>query len=509
MKTIIGTILKVLAFALLSIGGVIAILVLAFDMRLEMTGARWGGMPTFVFHDRQEQWQRIEAHREAQSSTHISAANSILPADTEAKPAATPSDVTTRDAEKTAPADDTAPVKNATTIGEVALGGESSSGAWPSYRGPAMDGVWPHAVSVDWPDGPQVLYKQPLGVGYASFVGGAGLAFTIEQRRGDEVVAAYEPRTGAERWTYSWPALFKEPTGDGPRATPVFAAGRVVALGALGDLVSLDADTGSEFWRTNILEDARAGNATWGMAGSPLVVDGLVVVQPGGDGASVVAYDFDSGDVRWRSLSDRAGYTAPMVATLSSMRQLLVVTATRAVGLSIGRGELLWEYPWETTFDVNAAQPILLGEDRVFISAGYDHGAAAFRVGKRGDGFHAEELWLRNTMKNQFSSSVLWQGNIYGFDNGILACIDIETGERRWKGGRYGHGQLLRTADALLVVTEKGSLAVVELTPTEFRERSQHKLLRGKTWNVPAIVDGVLLVRNATEMAAIDLQPGA
>jgi len=389
---------------------------------------------------------------------------------------------------------------------------------WTDFRGPFRDGFYrERPIRTDWPRGGlKPIWKQPIGGGYASFVIAHGRAFTIEQRGEQEVVAAYEVITGREVWTNAWNALFRESLGgDGPRATPTWAEGVVFALGALGELRALDESTGRVIWRTNILEDNRALNLDWGMAASPLVVDDTLVVLPGGpDSRSVVAYNRKTGMRVWSALSDKQAYASPMLVTLAGVRQLIVFTAKRLVGLTPDGGELLWEYPWRTDFDINAGQPMLVGDNRVFLSSGYGAGAAVIEVvpspaqepAPYVAQFAVREIWRNNRMKNTFTSSVLHNGFIYGLDESILACVDAATGELRWKGGRYGHGQVLLASGHLIVLTEDGGLALVRATPNRHEELTRFPAIEGKTWNHPAMTDGVLLIRNLAEMAAYDLR---
>jgi len=343
----------------------------------------------------------------------------------------------------------------------------------------------------------------------ASFVVAGGRAFTIEQRRDQEVVAAYDLKTGREIWTHGWTAEFRETLGgDGPRATPTLDEDRVYALGASGELEVLEEATGEVIWERNILEDADAVNLQWGMSASPLIVDEKVIVLPGGPNrSSVVAYDKHTGTPLWRSLDDEQAYTSPMLVTLSGERQILVVGANRAMGLSVEDGSLLWDYPWVTNMGINVAQPLLLDEKRVFLSAGYGHGAAVLEVTRDASGFSVRPLWSNTRMKNKFTSSVLHQGYIYGLDEAILACVDASTGDLKWKGGRYGYGQLLLAADHLIVLTERGEIVLVKATPEKHEELAMFPAIEGKTWNHPAMADGVLLVRNANEMAAFRIAP--
>ena len=382
---------------------------------------------------------------------------------------------------------------------------------WPAFRGEARDGTYNHDIRTDWPDdGLPLLWHQPIGGGYASFVAADDRLFTIEQRRDREVVTAYDSATGRELWAHGWETLFEEIMGgDGPRATPTWDDGRLFALGAAGELRALDAATGELRWRTNILADAGATNLQWAMAASPLVVDGLVVVLPGGgNGRSVAAYDAHTGDIVWTALSDVQGYAAPMLVELAGVRQILVVTASRAAGLTVEDGTLLWEYPWVTsTGPPNISMPVVIGGDRLFLSAGYGHGGALIDIAETGGRLSARERWRTIRMKNRFSTSVLYEGHLYGLDESILACIDAETGDLAWKGGRYGHGQLLLADGHLVVLTERGDVVLVRATPDRHEELARFAAIRGKTWNTPTIVDGRLFVRNTTEMAAFDIAP--
>jgi outer membrane protein assembly factor BamB len=369
------------------------------------------------------------------------------------------------------------------------------------------------ALLAAWPaDGLKPLWKQPVGGGYASFVVAGGVAFTIEQRRGNEVVAAYDLRSGRELWTHAWAALFSESMGgDGPRATPVCHQGKLYALGATGEFRCLDAATGKVIWSKNILSDNGASNIVWGMANSPLIVDDMVIVTPGGSGnRSVVAYHKQTGQRVWGALNDQAAYTSPMLAQLLGERQLIVVTAKRMVGLRVETGELLWDFPWNTMYDINSAQPIVVDGEHVFISAGYDHGAALVKIAKGERGYTATRVWENRNLKNRFNSSVLHDGHIYGFDESIFACIDARTGERKWKAGRYGYGQALLVTGhgpaRIIVITESGDLVLIDPSPSELKEIARFSAIEGKTWNHPALAEGILLVRNTREMAAFDLR---
>jgi outer membrane protein assembly factor BamB len=379
---------------------------------------------------------------------------------------------------------------------------------WTNFRGPKRDGKYDEAsVSTNWPSsGLPVLWKQPVGVGHASFVVADGKAYTIEQRRNQEVVAAYDINNGHELWTQKWNAEFNDSTGDGPRATPTWDQGRIYALGATGDLRCLDANSGSVIWGKNILGDNQAKNLPWAMAASPLIVDDKVIVLPGGaNGKSVVAYNKMTGAPVWKSLDDPQAYVSPMLVELAGRRQIIVVSSYRVLGLAPENGALLWSYPWNTDMGINVSQPIMVDRNRFFISSGYGKGAALVEVKGSGNSFTASTIWENKNMKNKFNSSVLHNGYVYGLDEGILVCLDVSTGERKWKDGRYGYGQVILAGDHLIVTSDQGDVALVKASPDKYTEVTRFSAMQGQMWNYPAIASGKLLVRNSNEMAAYDI----
>ncbi len=484
METLLARALAAVVVLAAFAAGVTVLLVVAFDLQIEFAGN--GMRPLFSFGAPDAHYTALEADRGTRDTAAMSA-GAYARGEDGAPPA------------PAAPAAADAPA----TPGRDAY--------WTDFRGPHRDGLYTEtAIRTDWPaNGLEPLWSQPVGGGYASFVIAGGRAFTIEQRRNEEVVAAYDLDTGIEIWTHTWSAHFRETMGGpGPRATPTWHDGRLYALGATGRFVSLDAATGKIVWERNILTDSGASNLPWAMSGAPLIVEDLVVVQPGGTrGWSIAAYDRLTGDVVWHGLDDVQSYTSPMLATLGGVRQIVVVTAERVAGLRPQDGSLLWEYPWTVPVVPNIAQPLVVGETRLFLSASYGKGAALVDLTPDGDRFSATTVWETNRMKNKFSSSVLVDGYIYGLDDSILACIDAATGELMWKGGRYGYGQLLAAGDHLVVLTERGELVLVRATPEGHEEVAGFGAIEGKTWNVPAMAGGRILVRNTRQMAAFDLSP--
>ena len=479
MGRVLIRVLKVAAIGVVILLVVGAVLHYAFGLQIVLDGG--GGLHVGFPPTAEAQRRAVEAHRVLQRAQP--APDAVAPPATDAAPTAAAA----------SPAAETS----------------SDLGDWSGFRGPLRDGAYrERPIRTDWPvEGLKPLWKQPIGGGYASFAVSRGRAFTIEQRGAEEVAAAYDVLTGREIWTNSWSAFFQEfMGGDGPRATPAAADGIVYVLGATGELRAVDESSGKTIWRKDILEDSGASNVQWGMAGSPLIVDDMVVVHPGGPGQSVVAYNRRTGARVWATQSDRAGYAAPMLATLAGVRQIVVFSASRVMGLSTDAGTLLWAHPWQTQYDINAAQPLVVGENRLFVSSGYGTGAAVIEIARSGSGLSAREVWRNIRMKNRFNSAVLHDGFVYGFDEGIFACVDAATGDLKWKAGRYGYGQVLLASGHLIVLTEEGDLVLVRATPERHDERARFSAIQGKTWNVPAITGGILLVRNLAEMAAFDLR---
>ncbi len=383
---------------------------------------------------------------------------------------------------------------------------------WTNFRGPNRDGQYAEqTVLTNWPaKGPVELWRQPIGGGYASFVIAHGLAFTIEQRREQEAIAAYDLQTGREVWTLTYPGLFHEwMGGDGPRATPTWHDGRLYALGAQGDLHCVEAATGKLLWKRKVLLDTNTDNLPYGMTTSPLVVDDKLIVSAGAtlgaNSKSIIAYNRLTGEPLWQADQDTQAYASPMLVTLAGVRQLLVVSAKRVMGLSPVDGKMLWDYPWIVPYENAISQPVITGTNRFVISAGYGTGAAGVEIAATGSGLQAKEIWRNKLLKNKFASSVFLNGCLYGLDEDILVCVDASTGERKWKGERYGYGQLLLASGHLIILCGDGDLALVKANPEKSEELARFTAIKGKTWNHPALADGKLLVRNATEMACYDL----
>lgn len=378
---------------------------------------------------------------------------------------------------------------------------------WPGFRGARRDGVVRGLqVNPDWTTAPPVeVWRRPIGPGWSSFAVRGELLYTQEQRGEEELVGCYKVATGEPVWRHRDAVRFWESNGGaGPRATPTLSGNRVYAFGATGLLNALDARTGKVVWTRNVANDTGRKVPGWGFASSPLVVDDIVVVAAAG---TLAAYEVATGKPRWQGPAYDGSYSSPQRVTLKGVSQILLLGGPGALSVAPADGTVLWEHKWESGTIV---QPALLPDGDMLISAiagAGGIGTRRLRVAPGPTGWSVEERWTSNGLKPYFNDFVIHEGHAYGFDGSILACINLADGKRKWKGGRYGNGQLVLLADQdlLLVLTEEGELALVNATPEQFTERARLRALEGKTWNHPALAGDLLLTRNGEQMAAFRL----
>ena len=375
---------------------------------------------------------------------------------------------------------------------------------WPGFRGPHRDAIIRGVrIETDWSASPPVeLWRRTIGPGWSSFAVSGGLFYTQEQRGDDEVVACYKVVTGEPVWRHRDATRFWESNaGAGPRGTPTLSDGRLYTFGATGILNALDAGDGTVIWSRDAASDTEAKLPIWGFSSSPLVVDDVVIVATSG---ALVAYDLATGDPRWFGPAGGEGYSSPHLLTIDGVAQVVQLSGDGAIGVAPADGTLLWEHPW-SGFPI--VQPAQTAHGDVLISVTAESGTRRLAIAHGPDGWTVEERWTSIRLKPYYSDFVVHDGHAFGFDGSILACIDVEDGKRKWKGGRYGAGQLFLLADQdlLLVLSEKGELALVEAAPGQFTELARFPAIEGKTWNHPVLVGDVLLVRNSQEMAAFRL----
>ncbi len=384
------------------------------------------------------------------------------------------------------------------------LGGAAD---WPHWRGPTRDGVSPDAGVLDaWPqEGPTVLWRTPLGEGFSSITVSQGQLFTMFAAGDDEFVVSLRASDGGEVWRLRADASFTESRGNGPRSTPTVDGDRVYAVSANGRLYALDKKDGRQIWTIDLKERFGSKIPSWGYAASPLIEGNLLLLPVGGtEGNAIAALDKQSGETIWTAYSDGLSYSSPIPVTFNDVRQILFLTEKNLISVAPADGQIYWTYPWKDT--INITTPILIPDDRIYISAAYDKGAAMLAMQMAQDSVGIEELWQSRGMKNWINSSILYENHLYGFDSSIFKCIDVDSGEEKWKTRGFERGSLVLAGNHLIVLGEGGELALVEATPLEYREKELVQILEGKCWTSPTLVDGRLYLRNEEELLCLDLQ---
>lgn len=378
---------------------------------------------------------------------------------------------------------------------------------FPQFLGPNRNCII-EGVTLDpaWDNRPPVvLWRQPIGAAWSGFAVVGNRAITQEQRGEEELVTCYDVMTGHRLWEHADSARYETTiAGVGPRTTPTVVSNRVFTLGATGWLNCLKLADGESVWRRQILDDARSKVPQWGLAGSPLWLDGRIIVSAGGrEDRSLLAYDAATGDLVWHDGSDSAGYSSPFLAELDGTRQILIFNARGIAAHAPEDGRVLWKYQWGRG-QPQVAEPVIVGPDRVVFSSGYGVGAELLQVRREGQGgWQVESLWQSRALKAKFANFIAKDGHLYGLDDGILACVDLVDGRRVWKEGRYGHGQMLLVGDYVLLTAENGELVLLAPTLDGANELHRFEVFADKTWNPPALSGDLLLLRNDQEAACL------
>jgi outer membrane protein assembly factor BamB len=401
------------------------------------------------------------------------------------------------------------------TIAESAI--KTADGDWLGFRGQKRDGIAAHATvgETNWSEKPpELLWQQRVGPGWSSFVVVGDRLYTQEQvSKEQEGVVCYQASTGKVVWTHKDDDRFWEMvSGAGPRATPTFYKGRIYALGGNGLLNCLDAATGKMVWKkaANVVEDSGADRKklpVWGYSASPCIVDGIVSVYAGGrdeDAKAVVAYDAETGKLKWASGYGGHGYASTQLATVAGKRLLLVSCETGLLGLEPKTGEVLIDYQWAMGQDMaRCIQTPVVSKDEVLVSSGFKNGTRRVKFTPSKGELEGKDVWESKAISAYFNDMVIHDGHVYGFDGDFLTCVDLKDGETKWRRRGFGNGQVLflPKQKLLLVQAEKtGHVALVEATPDEYREKGKFKAIKGKTWNHPVIAHGRMFLRNSEWM---------
>lgn len=381
---------------------------------------------------------------------------------------------------------------------------------WPAWRGPAWNGISAETAWTDrWPvEGPRLAWRAEVGTGFSSFAVAGGQAYTLGHAEGKDTLYCFDAATGRILWTHSWPSDLGDRFFEGgPTSTPTVEGDRVYALGRWGDLFCLETATGRVHWSANIAKDPGLPPPTWGFSGSPRICGDLLILNAGERG---LALEKGTGRVVWRSEAKEAGYSTPLPLEVGGRTILLLSTGKAYLAADLRTGKELWRVRWVTQYGVNAADPVADG-GRIFLSSGYGRGGALLKLGEG----EPETIWEGKVLRTQKNPAVLLGGYLYGIDGDVgqaetgLKCVEFETGKERWIWPEAGSGSVTAAGDRLIVLTEKGELAVGPASPEGFRPAARARVLEGKCWTVPVISRGRIYARNAGgDVVCLDVRAG-
>jgi len=366
---------------------------------------------------------------------------------------------------------------------------------WPNWRGPNHNGISNETGWVaTWPEaGPKVLWEKSLGTGFASMAVSKGRVYAMGNIKDNDILYCLEADTGKEIWKKSYPCpLFKKQHEGGPSATPTVSGDSVYTFSKNGDAVRFKAATGQVVWHKKLNKELGFKHPTWYFAGSAFVTDNLVILNAGTNG---IALNKADGSVIWQNGKGAAGYATAVPYTMGNKKCVVIFGAKEVVGVIAATGKQVWQFPWKTPYDENIADPIV-SSNTVFVSSGCGKGCALLKI----EGADVTQLWRNKNMRNHLNSSVLWKGYIYGLDDGSgkeLRCLDFKTGQVQWGQKGFGKGSLMLADGKLIILSDRGKLAIAEASPTGYKELASAQILpKKKCWTVPVLANGRIYARN-------------
>lgn len=387
------------------------------------------------------------------------------------------------------------------------LGGNTD---WPQYRGPDRNGEASTTAITPWADsGPRVLWKRDLGSGFSEITVANGKLFTMyaegESESRNEYAACLNPSNGEVIWKVAVDTEFKDEFGDGPRSTPTYDDNRLFVLSSRGHFMALNPETGATLWDVQFTEMFSSSVPRWGFSTSVLIEGDLVIVETGAlKGEAFAAFDKKAGTLKWKAADGQegmTGYNSPIAATINGQRQLIFAVGDNLTAIDLN-GQQLWNHAWaERTMTI--AMPLFVPPNQIFVSASGRGGGALIEVSQSDP--LTKEVWKTRQIKNHFSSSILFEGHLYGFDNATMKCIAVEDGSQKWAKRGFGKGSLILSGNQLVIFGDQGTLALAQASPEEYQELATFQALEGKCWTAPAMVDGVIYLRNHQQIAAYTL----
>lgn len=401
----------------------------------------------------------------------------------------------------------------------IAAAGSLVSGAdWPQFLGSQRNGVSSETGLVsEWPaDGPKIVWRTALGVSMSSVAVSEGRAYTLFQDEQDLCLVALDAADGKEVWRTPFAGAYENSMGNGPRATPTVADGRIFAFTGEGILAAFTAKNGEELWTVNVPKSLQGVASEYGMSCSPLVVDDKVIVHTGNASAAIAAFSVKTGKIIWKAGKGKAAYSSPVLMTVAGTNQVVSLTAAGALGLDPADGTVLWGFPFPTEYDCNTASPVQIDKDSVLISAGENHGSVLLRISADGKAFTAKEVWSSlgkdSQLRAEWQTPVIHDGHLYGLDNSgsagpitNLVCIRLQDHKTMWQKSRFGKSNLILADGKLFMTTMNGEVVIVNASPDAFEEPGRATVME-TTRQAPSLANGHLFVRDDNEVICIDVR---
>jgi len=376
---------------------------------------------------------------------------------------------------------------------------------WPRFRGKNGDGISSETgISKDWrTDPPKVLWRKPLGEGYAGIIVQNGRLFTLASIDSFDYVIAFNSAAGELLWKYKINKRKSMALGAGPTSTPTLENNKLYLLGQTGMLLSIDATTGKKLWSIDIPSQVGNADPVFGYAPSPFLQNDQLLLASGDSSGLILSFNKKTGKLNWKAGTGSAAYATPIAFNFEGQRQIVFMAYERMLSVS-PNGKVLWQF--EMPRGEKAAMPLFVAPNQIYYSLSYDVGATLLQVYKKTNEWQVEEIWRNRHMRNHFHSAILLDGHIYGFDNTILKCMDSKTGEIKWAKHRLGgRGSLIYADNHFIVLNERGKLYLVEANPEKFVDKGSLQVLRGRTWTSPTLANGKLYLRNEKELVSFDI----
>ena len=386
---------------------------------------------------------------------------------------------------------------------------------WNQWRGPNRDGIsFEKNIDKNWPvDGPEVLWRTPVGDGYSGIAVSGEKLFTMWDEGDSQYLICMAAEDGNELWRFRVDNNYESEWGDGPLATPIVDQTTVYAISTHGFFHAVNIETGHVIWSQNLVEKYGLELPDYGYSVSPLIENEKLFIENGGqENFAFIALNKRTGELLWHSQTDEAAYSSPIAITINGKRQIVFMSAKGLFSLSPEEGSLLWNYDWEsrcsaTDMVLNSISPFFIAPDKLFVSSGFGtiSGGALIQIKEENGEFMATELWLSEDMNNAINSSVFYDNFIYGFDNKKLTCLDALTGTVKWTKLGFQAGSLILVGRYLIILGENGQLALVEATPDKYTEVAQAHILSGRCWTPPTLANGKLYLRNQSELVCLKI----